>query len=208
MPLNAQGTRANVIRADVRADVLGVQKMAQRVRNPARRLRADIVAIDRELGRGDAVRGRRQGVDMRMYGTATTRLADVLIRAFEGLRSTDARRVATSAALAGARQLVEPIRGTNVFKDKTGRLRAGVRKAKSHKVRAGRTPAAYVPVVSPYAHLVEYGHGGPAPATPHPFVRRALQRHQAQVSTTVSRRFEELLVKRMLARGLINLRRR
>lgn len=29
---------------------------------------------------------------------------------------------------------------------------------------------------APHAHLVEYGHGGPAPAPPHPFVRLAYDR--------------------------------
>ena len=205
MPLNASGTRANVIRADVRANVRGIRRIARQVRAPARQLRADIVAIDRALGRGNTAQGRRQGFDMRISGSATTGLPDALIRAFESLRSTDARKIATDAALAGAEQLVKPIRGTNEFRDRTGALRAGIREAKRHKIRAGRTPAAYVPVVSPYAHLVEYGHDS---ASPRPFVRRALQKSSAQVTLVVTRRFEELLVRQLLRRGLINVRRR
>ena len=205
MPLNASGTRANVIRADVRANIRGIQKMAQQVRAPARQLRADIVAIDKALGRGNATRGRRQGFNMRISGSATTEFPDALLRAFEALRSADARKIATDAALAGAERLVGPIRSSRVFQDRTGELRAGIRQAKRHKIRAGRTPAAYVPVVSPYAHLVEYGHDS---ASPRPFVRRALQRHQTQVTLVATQRFEELLVRQLLRRGLINVRRR
>jgi HK97 gp10 family phage protein len=45
------------------------------------------------------------------------------------------------------------------------------------------------------AHLVEFGHGGPHPAPPHPFLRPALSAKQSQVKTEVTSKARERLAK-------------
>ena len=40
---------------------------------------------------------------------------------------------------------------------------------------------------APHAHLVEYGHGGPAPAPPHPFVRPAFDRKEDEAYAEIRR---------------------
>lgn len=44
---------------------------------------------------------------------------------------------------------------------------------------------------APHAHLVEYGHGGPAPAPPHPFVRPAFDRKEGEAFAEMRRVLEE-----------------
>lgn len=67
-------------------------------------------------------------------------------------------------------------RASTAFKDVTGRLRKSIRSRKSrfeeggHLVKAGGPGAMQ-------AWLVEHGHGGPAPAPPHPYLRPALVRN-------------------------------
>jgi HK97 gp10 family phage protein len=55
----------------------------------------------------------------------------------------------------------------------TGTLRKSIR-AKKSKFEDG---GAIVIASAPHAHLVEYGHGGPNPAQPHPFLRKALDKN-------------------------------
>ena len=51
----------------------------------------------------------------------------------------------------------------------TGNLKKGIRAKKSKFDDGGWI----VLSSAPHSHLVEYGHGGPNPATPHPFLRPA-----------------------------------
>ncbi len=43
------------------------------------------------------------------------------------------------------------------------------------------------PRKAPHAHLVEFGHGGPKPAPPHPFVRPAWDEMKDQVNANIAR---------------------
>lgn len=44
---------------------------------------------------------------------------------------------------------------------------------------------------APHAHLVEFGHGGPAPAPPHPFVRPAFDKHVGEAFSEIRRVLKE-----------------
>ena len=46
---------------------------------------------------------------------------------------------------------------------------------------------------APHAHLVEYGHGGPRPAPPHPFVRPAYDRNVDEAWRIIRQTLEEEL---------------
>jgi HK97 gp10 family phage protein len=55
----------------------------------------------------------------------------------------------------------------------TGNLKKSIR-AKKSKFEDG---GAIVQASAPHSHLVEFGHGGPKPAPPHPFLRPALEKN-------------------------------
>lgn len=55
----------------------------------------------------------------------------------------------------------------------TGNLKNGI-KARKSKYEGGGW---IVLSTAPHSHLVEYGHGGPRPAPPHPFLRPALDKN-------------------------------
>ena len=55
----------------------------------------------------------------------------------------------------------------------TGNLKKGIRAKKSKYDGGGWI----VLGTAPHSHLVEYGHGGPRPAPPHPFLRPALDKN-------------------------------
>ena len=55
----------------------------------------------------------------------------------------------------------------------TGNLKKGIRAKKSKYEDGGWI----VLGTAPHSHLVEYGHGGPRPAPPHPFLRPALDKN-------------------------------
>lgn len=59
---------------------------------------------------------------------------------------------------------------------KTGNLKLS-HKSKRFRNKIKGAPATFVAIdyrKGPHAHLVEFGHGGPAPAPPHPFFRPAV----------------------------------
>jgi len=61
-------------------------------------------------------------------------------------------------------------------KGPTGNLKRSI-VARIFKRKITNQPAAFVAVdyrIAPHAHLVEYGHGGPHPASAHPFFRSAI----------------------------------
>ena len=82
-------------------------------------------------------------------------------------------------------------RRSTAFTDRTGRLRASIRvetRPWTYRVqgRRIRVPDGAARLSADFPALfVEYGHGGPAPAPPHPFIRPALvdtRRRQFQVA--------------------------
>lgn len=118
-----------------------------------------------------------------------------MIRIFNALPTTVSRRVAYSAMLAGARALQPAIKTSKAFTDRSGALRGGIRRARRHKVVAGRSPAAYVSVRAPHAHWVEFGHGGPYPARPHPFIALAILAQASNVQRAIATKFEQELLR-------------
>ena len=121
--------------------------------------------------------------------------AENLTKLFQALPTAIGRRVAYSAMLAGARAVRPAIKTSKEFTDRRGTLRAGIRRARRHKVVAGRTPAAYVSIRAPHAHFVEFGHGGPFPARPHPYVARALLEQASNIQKAIAQKFEQELIK-------------
>ena len=83
----------------------------------------------------------------------------------QGVVYTKALRAGRQAAVRVA--LKEAKTNTQVAKNKTGNLRAGL-KVKSAKTRATLESHA------PHSYVVERGHGGPQPAPPHPFLETAI----------------------------------
>ncbi len=77
------------------------------------------------------------------------------------------------------RTLIDPKKKTgNLHKSiKVGRIivrrRRDESKRPTYKQITIGTHKAEMKASAPHAHLVEYGHGGPAPAPPHPFIRPA-----------------------------------
>lgn len=80
---------------------------------------------------------------------------------------------------------------------KTGNLiRSQVSKKFRNKIKGA--PATFVAVnygLGPHAHLVEFGHGGPAPAPPHPFFRPAVDSfktgYEGKVATMLKKKFDD-----------------
>lgn len=85
-----------------------------------------------------------------------------------------------------------------VFRDKTGRLRRSIRARRTTGYYSGtRVHRGWAAVFAgtrrvPYAGLVEYGHGGPRPARPYPFLRRSLLETERQQAVA----FEQSVVGR------------
>lgn len=85
------------------------------------------------------------------------------IRSLEKFGDRIRRSGMRRAFRAAAKEAAAATRATNLFSDKTGKLRAsiGVKQVKG-TVR--------LVADAPHAHLVERGHGGPHPAKAHPFI--------------------------------------
>jgi HK97 gp10 family phage protein len=75
------------------------------------------------------------------------------------------------------------------FSDKTGKLRSSIKVFKSKFPDGGYI----VHASSPHAHLVEYGHGGPAPAPAHPFLRPAQKAEKSKFNRKVAAELEREL---------------
>jgi len=61
---------------------------------------------------------------------------------------------------------------------KTGNLRRGI---VAHKFRRAGESISFAAIdfrIAPHAHLIEFGHGGPHPAPPHPFFRPVVNRYK------------------------------
>jgi HK97 gp10 family phage protein len=89
-----------------------------------------------------------------------------------------------------AKQIARDARASTAFQDYKGTAREsnwskktwGPNARKLRKsIRAKRSKfddgGWIVQATAPHAHLIEYGHGGPSPAPPHPFLRPALEKN-------------------------------
>lgn len=88
----------------------------------------------------------------------------------------EVRRLAErKGALAAARTIRLEARRSTAFTDRTGALRKSIRVEQTDRavsVLAGDPPGII------YAGFVEFGHGGPRPALPHPYLRPAVRSSQ------------------------------
>lgn len=117
-------------------------------------------------------------------------------------------KAADKALKAGAKPIFEEMqkqastdpkkRTGNLYKSiKVGRVRQTSRKTdyrNAKRITIGshkREMGAY----APHAHLVEYGHAGPAPAPPHPFVRPAFDRKSGEAYAEMKRVLNEEIFK-------------
>lgn len=73
------------------------------------------------------------------------------------------------------RAVVNEIKGSNAFKDKSGKYRKGWRQKTEGDAIVGYVSTVYNSTRPGLAHLLEKGHGGPAPAPPHPHIAQAYE---------------------------------
>ena len=117
-------------------------------------------------------------------------------------------QAASKALRAGAKPIFEDMRQQatidpkkrtgNLYKSiKIGKVSQTVRKTdyKAAKRITIGTHKREMGAYAPHAHLVEYGHGGPAPAPPHPFVRPAFDRKSGEAYAEIKRVLKEELFK-------------
>ena len=104
-------------------------------------------------------------------------LAKGLEKLIKGLHPDDVEPILNQ----GAKIIAESMK--DKIKDKTGTLKKAV-KVKKLK-RLGARPAPSIAAIdrkkAPHAGLVEFGHGGPRPAPPHPFFRPAVDENENKV---------------------------
>ena len=103
-------------------------------------------------------------------------------KSFDRLPSAMAYEVNGPMALAVAEEVASKAKRSHPYRDRTGQLTRSIRAEKipyTYRVggRSVRVPfgAAIVRADHP-ALFVEFGHGGPAPARPYPFIRPAIIR--------------------------------
>ena len=80
---------------------------------------------------------------------------------------------------------------------KTGKLRESIVAKRYSRQPKGR-PGAFVAIdyrIAPYAHNVEYGHGGPHPAPAHPFFRPAMDNNMGRVKKMIEAGAMEVIEK-------------
>ena len=105
-------------------------------------------------------------------------------------------QAADRALKAGAKPIFEDmkIRTGNLHKSiKIGGIKKAIRKS-GYKEMKRITIGSHrkeMQRMAPHAHLVEYGHGGPAPAPPHPFVRPAFDRKEGEAFAEMKRVLQE-----------------
>ena len=80
-------------------------------------------------------------------------------------------------------------KASSAFVDKTGTLRSSIKVFKSKFENGGYI----VHASAPHAHLVEYGHAGPAPAPAHPFLRPAQKAEKSKFQRVVAAELEREL---------------
>lgn len=120
----------------------------------------------------------------RMAQTAGAEAADDALRAGAQVIFDEMRTQAT----------IDPkIRTKNLYKSlKIGHVTKMLKKSRTKRIDLG----AYEKEngqIAPHAHLVEYGHGGPAPAPPHPFIRPSFDKKSSDAYEAMKRVLEEAL---------------
>lgn len=141
------------------------------------------------------------GIRIEGFGELTRDLLDMAEKA--------GGKAADKALKAGAKPIYEDmkrqaeidpkIRTGNLHKSiKVGRVGKTTRKGdykttKKISIGAYERNTKEMGAYAPHAHLVEYGHGGPAPAPPHPFVGPAYDKHVNEAYTEIRRVLEEAL---------------
>ena len=96
-----------------------------------------------------------------------------IVRSLEFAREEITGRIETTGRRAAAKVIADRARITTEFRDITGRLRASI-KPRVRKLQVGAQVSAIAGGPGAMqSHLVELGHGGPQPAPPHPFMRKA-----------------------------------
>lgn len=126
-------------------------------------------------------------------------LADDLVKMAERV----SRAGSDKALRAGARIVFKEMRKQAKIdpKKRTGKLYESIKTGKVMKTvrHTNYTTEKYIKIgtqeqnaqavgsYEPHAHLVEYGHGGPAPAPPHPFIRPAYDRKEDEAYAEIAR---------------------
>ena len=124
------------------------------------------MATRRRSVNAEARKGLRKAFKLEGIEEIQANVANV-INATTGKQAKD---VYVAAAVYGKNQVV-PL----VPRGKTGNLRRAIFAARGDENK----PDALLGVnyrIAPYAHLVEFGHGGPHPAGPHPYMRPGVTR--------------------------------
>lgn len=109
------------------------------------------------------------------------------------LKVNNASAVENAALKAAAQPILEEAQNTTAFIDHSGKLRDSLKMSSIKKVNGVKTIQDYSS--DPVAHLVEYGHGGPAPAAPHPFLEPAYNHHAAEAKEIIKQMLAEALKK-------------
>lgn len=114
----------------------------------------------------------------------------------EKLGDAGARKSAEAALQAG----VEPMRAqilSNIDAGghvRTGQLRGAISIGRLTRGKKGfRMKVGVIGKGAPYAHFVEYGHGGPRPAPPHPFITPAYEATKGQAMEMAAQALREAL---------------
>ena len=108
-----------------------------------------------------------------------------LLKSLAALNKQITGKLMKNAMRAGGRVVVNQVKDT-VPVGKTGNLK------KSIKTKMVPYPVSGITVLvigakAPHAHLVEFGHGGPHPAPPHPFMRPAFDASKLTAQERVER---------------------
>lgn len=99
-----------------------------------------------------------------------------LIRELEAMGDAAKKNAIARALESGASPLLEELRA--LAPSRSGALQNALKAGRVASVRGRYTIKVGVTKdqgAARYAHLVEYGHGGPHPAPPHPFMRPAFE---------------------------------
>lgn len=128
--------------------------------------------------------------------------ADTLIKLSERVNSEGINKALKAGAHIVFKEMrrqatIDPQRRTgNLYKSiKTGKVMKTVRNtnyATEKYIKIGTKEEA-LGGYAPHAHLVEYGHGGPAPAPPHPFVRKAFDTKQEEALAAMKQALQETI---------------
>lgn len=123
-------------------------------------------------------------------------IEEISVRLSEAVASVEGRAV--GAATKDIKDVF--LKGAVVLRDeakrlvpvKTGRLRDSLWAAKGDPEKTSALMGQNITKV-PYAHLVEFGHGGPMPAPAHPFIRPAILSKKFEVQKIIENGFNAII---------------